>query len=336
MIIGPIDTDQKVMVIAEIGNNHEGSYPLAEEMIGLAAEAGADAVKFQTIIPEKLVSPQQTARIEQLRRYQFNENQFIALKKFADKSGICFLSTPFDIESVHFLNDLVPAYKIASSDNNFFPLLNAVASTGKPLIISSGLTNLKEIRKTRDHIYARWDENGTPRSNLAILHCNVSYPTPLHDANLLAINDLKRLKVTVGFSDHTLGIDAAVLSVACGARIVEKHFTISKSYSEFRDHQLSADPQEMKELVQRIRAAELMLGNGEKGLSNSEAGNLTAVRRSIVAARKLEPEAVLTSDDISWVRPGTGLAPGNESKILGKRLKRKIEAGDCILLEDVE
>ncbi|MBP9864903.1 MAG: N-acetylneuraminate synthase family protein [Candidatus Omnitrophica bacterium] len=335
MKIGTKDTTEEVFIIAEVGNNHEGSFSLAEELVGLAAGAGASAVKFQTIIPEKLVSASQKERIQQLKKYQFSYSQFESLAKTAEAEGILFLSTPFDLESAAFLNSLVPAFKIASGDNNFFPLIDRVAQTGKPMILSSGLLGTEEVIIVRDFILNVWKTLGF-RQDLAILHCVTSYPTPEAEANLLAIRILEKLGVVPGYSDHTLGIEAAVLSVACGARIIEKHFTISKTHSDFHDHRLSADPQDLAELVARVRTAEKLLGHEQKKLLSCEEAALPKVRRSITAARELAQGSVLGFEDLAWTRPFAGLAPGEESKILGKRLRRGLVLGEPIQLADVE
>ena len=335
MKIANYDTEKKVFIIAEIGNNHEGSYTLAEEMIGKAAEAGACAVKFQTIVPEKLVSISQKDRIEQLKRFQLTYDEFERLNKVAKHENILFLSTPFDIESVHFLNSIVPAFKIASGDNNFFPLIEVIAQTGKPIIMSAGLIDLLEVRKTIDFILNIWNENAIDQ-DIAILHCVTSYPTALEEANLSAIKELQSLNVTIGYSDHTIGTEAAVLSVALGARIVEKHFTIDKNYSDFRDHQLSADPNEFSQLVERVEIASKLLGQSRKTVQESEKLVMEKIRRSIVARKDLDENTVLTLDDISWVRPGGGLAPGNEEMVLGKRLKVKVAAGELIALDNLK
>ncbi len=335
MKIANYDTEKKVFIIAEIGNNHEGSYTLAEEMIGKAAEAGACAVKFQTIVPEKLVSISQKDRIEQLKRFQLTYDEFERLNKVAKHENILFLSTPFDIESVHFLNSIVPAFKIASGDNNFLPLIEVIAQTGKPIIMSAGLIDLLEVRKTIDFILNIWNENAIDQ-DIAILHCVTSYPTALEEANLSAIKELQSLNVTIGYSDHTIGTEAAVLSVALGARIVEKHFTIDKNYSDFRDHQLSADPNEFSQLVERVEIASKLLGQSRKTVQESEKLVMEKIRRSIVARKDLDENTVLTLDDISWVRPGGGLAPGNEKIILGKRLKEKVAVGELITLDNLK
>lgn len=334
MIIGNTDTASQVLIVAEIGNNHEGSYALAEELIGLAARAGAGAVKFQTIVPDRLVAAGQTDRIRQLERLCLRYEEFEKLSRVAAQEGILFLSTPFDLESARFLTPLVPAFKIASGDNNFFPLIEVVARTGKPLILSTGLLGLEELGQVKNFIEGVWRQEGIVQE-LALLHCVVSYPTAAAHANLLAISELQKLGVTVGYSDHTLGIEAAVLSVALGARLVEKHFTISKTHSQFRDHQLSADPQDLARLVQRVKEVVELLGRGDKRIQDSEKENNYKMRRSIAAGRDLEAGRVLTWEDLSWVRPADGLPPGREDEVVGKTLKRPLAQGAMIRLEDL-
>ena len=334
MKIGEYSTDESVLVIAEIGNNHEGCYSLAEEMIGLAAEAGAGAVKFQTIVPDKLVSVSQEDRIEQLKRFQLTYEEFEKLIKVAKSENIIFLSTPFDIESAWFLEPLVPAYKIGSGDNDFYPMIEVIARTGKPIIMSAGLMDLCGIRKTVDFITDIWNKSAIVQE-LAIMHCVTAYPTIPEEANLLAIRELHSLNVTVGYSDHTIGIEAAVLSVALGARIIGKHFTIDKNYSSFRDHQLSSDPKEFSQLVELVKNATKLLGQREKVVQKSEMLVVDKVRRSIVSRKNLDANTIITGDDISWVRPGSGLAPGNENMVLGKKLRKRVAAGELITLNNL-
>lgn len=335
MRIGDVDLDRRVLLVAEIGNNHEGSCALAAEMIGLAAEAGTDAVKFQTIVPERLVSPREEERLAQLRRFQLSHEAFEQLAEAARQAGVLFLSTPFDIESARFLTPLVPAFKIASGDNDFFPMIEMIARTAKPIILSAGLTDLEGITRTRTFIEGVWATHRI-EPQLAILHCVVSYPVAARDANLLAIRQLRDSGVTVGYSDHTMGVEAAVLSVGLGARIIEKHFTISKQHSEFRDHRLSADPAEFKELVERIRLAEALLGDGRKRVLDSERALNVGARRSIVAGRDLGKGTVLSWDDLDWLRPSGGLRPGQEDAVVGRRLTRALTRGEMILLENLE
>jgi N,N'-diacetyllegionaminate synthase len=334
MQIQKINTKKKVLIIAEIGNNHEGSYALAEEMIGLAVEAGADAVKFQTIIPEKLVSIQQNKRIKQLKKFQLSYDEFTKLSKVAKNEGVIFLSTPFDIDSALFLNELVPAYKIASGDNDFYPLIEVIAEIGKPIIMSTGLMNLDELEKSVLFIKNIWQKNHN-KEELALLHCVSSYPTPPENANLLAINELEQIADVVGYSDHTSGIEAAVLSIAFGARIIEKHFTIDNNYSDFHDHQLSSNPTEFKKMVAQIRIAEIMLGSDKKVPTDLELKSKQSFRRSIVANHNLSAGHKIILEDLDWVRPGGGVRPGNEEKLIGKILNRAMKGGEMIELKNL-
>lgn len=329
MQIGHVDTAEKVLVIAEIGNNHEGSQSRAEEMIRRAAYSGADAVKFQTIIPELLVEPGQTDRLVQLKRLCLPPEAFPRLKTVADSCGVVFLSTPFDLESVALLTPLVPAFKVASADNDFHPLLEAVAATQKPILLSTGLADLHQIASARDVIKQTWAARHFS-GKLALLHCVASYPTPPEQANLCAIRQLASLAETVGYSDHTPGIEAAVLSVALGARIIEKHFTLDKTCSDFRDHQLSADPRDMEVLVRQIRHTESLLGEGELQPMPCEASVAAQARRSAVATADLPQGAVLGREHVAWLRPGGGIPPSCANELLRKRLRQAVRLGQRI------
>lgn len=335
MKIGAINTDKQVLIIAEIGNNHEGNYALAEEMIVRTAEAGADAVKFQTFKSELYVSSKDEARFNRLKSFELAFDQFAKLKKVADDNGILFLSTPFDLESAHFLDNIVSGFKIASGDNTFYPLLEKVALTGKPIIMSGGLADIEQLDYSSCFIRHIWREHEIEQK-LAVLHCITSYPVEPQNANLAAIGTIAaKLGCVVGYSDHTMGIDAAVLAVAAGARIIEKHFTIDHNYSSFRDHQLSANPAELKELVSCIRKAEILMGTGVKTPSQSERDNELLVRRSIVAKHSLDAGVQISPEDITWVRPAGGLPPGQEAAILGRRLASSVKGGEWITREMV-
>ncbi len=337
MIVGDFDTDQRVLIVAEIGNNHEGSYALAEEMIGRAGEAGADAVKFQTFRTEHYISSRDDARFERLKSFELTHDEFSKLAGVARQEGVIFLSTPFDLESVRFLDALVPAFKIASGDNTFYPLLDTVARRGKPILLSTGLADTTRVQHAKAVIATAWAEIGV-EPDLALLHCVSSYPVPPAQANLAAIGQLREeFDCTIGYSDHTLGIEACRIAASLGARIIEKHFTIDKNHSDFRDHRLSADPGEMAEVVQAIRRTETLLGSGEKRLQECEQSAEPAMRRSITAARDLACGAIITWEDITWVRPGGGLPPGKEHVILGRKLAKPVRGGDRItpeLLQD--
>ncbi|MBF0186804.1 MAG: N-acetylneuraminate synthase family protein [Magnetococcales bacterium] len=331
MKIGSFDTAQRVLVIAEIGNNHEGDFTLAEELIGKAAESGADAVKFQTIQPDQLIHPDNEARLAQLQRYAFSFDQFQKLKETADRQGVMFLSTPFDLEAARFLDQIMPAFKIASGDNTFYPLLETTARCNKPIILSSGLMDLTQISYSASLIRKVWSDMDVTQ-DLAVLHCISSYPAPLDQVNLSAMALLKGcVSETVGYSDHTLGIDAAVTAVAMGAEIIEKHFTIDKNHSDFRDHQLSADPDDLRNMVERITETRRIMGSTTKQIQECEAAAEREMRRSIAVRRTKRAGESLFWDDLVWLRPQGGLPPGQEWQVLGRPLREDLKAGTVLM-----
>ncbi len=330
MKLGHVDLTREVLVVAEIGNNHEGSFALAEEMIGRAAAAGAQAVKFQTFVPEHYVSRQDAARLDRLRKFAFTSQQFESLANTSKRLGLLFFSTPFDLASADVLNRFCPIFKVASGDNDFLSLIERVASFRKPILLSTGLANITDLERAHSVILRSWEKAGHA-GELVLLHCVASYPAPVEEANLLAIRTLaQHFGGLVGYSDHTLGIDAAVLSVALGARVIEKHFTLDKNYSDFRDHQLSADPREMEELVHRVRMAAKLLGDGRKTAQPSEEGNRVGLRRSIAAGCDLSAGTTLRAEHLTWVRPGSGIPPGDEATVLGRTLQRPLRQGELL------
>ena len=336
MKIGNFDTKHKVLVIAEIGNNHEGDFELAKDMIDAAAEAGADAVKFQTFDTENYVSKIDTQRFVKLKSFELSLKQFEQLAIHAKELDLLFLSTPFDLASADDLSNFVDGIKIASGDNNFYPLIENISRYKLPTILSLGLLGIKGVKKAVNFITKEWSDDEINEC-LAVLHCVCSYPVPKDEANLLAIQHLQQeLNCTVGYSDHVIGNEAAVLSVALGARIVEKHFTLDHNFSDFRDHQLSADVAEMTELVQRIRVAEIMLGQNCKKTEKCEDALTSGVRRSIIVNKNIRKGDVIKLTDLSWVRPAGGIAPGDESLILGKFLKKDLTKGDVVKEKDLE
>lgn len=336
MIIGNIDTSARVLVVAEIGNNHEGSVDRARDLVKEAAACGVDAVKFQTFRTDHFVSASDAARYRRLKSFELSEAQFEELAGLARSLGLLFISTPLDLGSAAFLVRIVDAFKIASGDNNFYPLIARVAETGKPLIVSTGLADLEQVARTVAFVRSQWAARGV-RGEMAILHCISSYPVPPEQANVSAVKVLaERCGCCVGYSDHTIGIEAAMLSVALGARVIEKHFTLDKHYSDFRDHQLSADPPEMRRLVEKVRLASTLLGTGVKAVQPCEAAGLQATRRSIVAGRDLPVGHRIVPEDLTWIRPGGGLEPGREGELVGRRLKRPVPFGEQIHPADVE
>ena len=336
MKINNFDTNKKTLIIAEVGNNHEGSFSLAEELIGLASQAGVDAIKFQTFKTKFYVDKSDIKRYEMLKSFELTYNDFEKLKKVASNEDLLFISTPFDLISAQFLSNIVDAIKISSGDNTFYPLIEEVAKMGKPTILSTGLSDLNQIIKAKNLIDETWIKYKM-KSQLAILHCVSAYPVKSNQANLLAIKTfIDKFDCDIGYSDHTIGIHAATSAVSLGANIIEKHFTVDKQFSDFRDHQLSADPDEMKKLVNEIREIEEMLGSGIKKIQDSEKDALKLMRRSIVAKNRLSKGHIIQIGDISWTRPSGGINPGEESLVIGRKLKHGIDAGSKILSENLE
>lgn len=324
------------MVVAEIGNNHEGDFSIAAELIGRAAEAGADAVKFQSIVPERLVQSEDADRLERLRKFQLSPDEFNKLALLASEAGLIFFSTAFDIETANRLDQIQPVHKVSSGDNNFLALIDALAGFSKPLIVSTGLASFDLLQLVQTRIFSIWEGHGV-FPGLCLQHCVSSYPVPKGQENLKAITSLRDLfpNATVGYSDHTLGIQTPILAAAAGARVIEKHFTINKQHSDFRDHALSADPSDLARMVSGIREVEEALGDGRIAPRECEQPLLTGARRSIAAARDLPAGTILTAPDLTWLRPGTGLPPGKEEILLGKKTLRALSAGEIISPYDV-
>lgn len=273
MKIGHLDTSERVVIVAEIGLNHEGDIGVAHELVERAAAADADAVKFQIYRTEKYADPSDAERYSRLSRLELWTGWFDVLAHVAHDLDLAFIATPFDLESADLCVEICDAVKIASKDIDLWPLLERVADSSRPMIVSTGLCDMERVRRTVEWINARRDED----LGLAVLHCVSAYPTPGDQAELRAISLLACMACCeVGYSDHTIGIDAAPLAVALGARIIEKHFTLAHDYSDFRDHQLSATPDEMTELVRRIRQAESMLGEPVKRVQPCELDNMLA------------------------------------------------------------
>lgn len=338
MQIGKLNTQADIFIIAEIGNNHEGDFQVACDMLKAAAQTGVDAVKFQSIVPEKLVSSDQTDRIKQLKRFELSRSQYESLARLSQDEGIYFMSTPFDIDTIDFLDDLVPAFKIASGDNNFYPLLAKAASKAKPVIMSTGMANIEDTKRSIAAMTDVWHNAGLKEQDLlSILHCVSNYPTQPEDANIAAVKTLSdTFGLTTGYSDHTIGTEAAVLSVAYGARIIEKHFTLDNDFSDFRDHKISADPKAMKTLVDQVRNANKMLGSGQKQPGAGEQTMKGGARRSIAAGRDLRAGTVITLDDLTWLRPGTGIQLGDEDRVVGKKVTKEIKAGLLITTDSIQ
>jgi len=337
----------KTIIIAEAGVNHNGNLDNALKLIDVACEAGADYVKFQTFRASRLVTPDakkadyQTANMKDDKISQFKmlenlelgyDDHFI-LKNHANQQGIKFLSTGFDNESIDFLAELeIDYFKIPSGEITNYPYLKHVASKGKPVIISTGMTTLGEVERALNVFISA----GLTSENIFILHCNTEYPTPMTDVNLHAMATLKTaFNVGVGYSDHTLGIEVPIAAVSLGAVIIEKHFTLDKTMAG-PDHRASLEPDELKQMVTAIRNIEMALsGNGVKYPSLSEAKNIEIARRSIHTAVALKEGQVLIEADLIMLRPGDGITPFDLDKIIGRKVTSNIEALTKIQWSDI-
>lgn len=330
-----------VFVIAEAGVNHNGSLKRAKEMVIKAREAGADAIKFQTFKSEKLVSTfaekaayqientgsADESQLEMVKHLELSFDDFRELQAFSKEIGIQFLSTPFDLESIDFLNQLeMPFWKLPSGEVTNYPYLVKIAQTHKEIVMSTGMCTLDEIGEALDVLRA----NGAGK--IALLHCNTEYPTPMEDVNLKAMETLKKTFDTpVGYSDHTKGIEVPIAAVAMGAVMIEKHFTLDRNM-EGPDHKASLDPYELKAMVKAIRNIEKAIGTGDKKPTPSEIKNIEIVRKSIVANCEIHKGEIFSIENITTKRPGTGISPMKWSKVIGKKAVRNFHKDELIEL----
>lgn len=319
--------NKKVIIIAEAGVNHNGSYELAIKMVDEAKRAGADYVKFQTAKPELVISTfapkaeyqKETtgaaeSQLEMCKAIHLPLTDYKPLKEYCDKVGIGFMSTPFDLVSIDVLEPLdMDYYKIPSGEITNLPYLRKIASKHRPVILSTGMCEVEEVEAALQVL----EQGGVKRSDIIVLHCNTEYPTPMADVNLHAMDDLRRsLGVEVGYSDHTKGIEVPIAAVALGATVIEKHFTLDKTM-EGPDHKASLEPDELKAMVDAIRNIEQALGDGHKHVSPSERKNMDIARKSIVAARDIRKGEVLTEENITTKRPGNGISPMRWDSVIG-------------------
>jgi N,N'-diacetyllegionaminate synthase len=338
--------NKKVIIIAEAGVNHNGVYENAKKLIFEAAKAGADYVKFQTFKVEKLVSKEaQKAKYqktnlseggdtqyEMLKKLEMPEDWHFELIKYANKCGIKFLSTGFDEDSIDFLDSLkIDFFKIPSGEITNIPYLEHIAKKGKPVVISTGMSNLQEIK---DAIQV-FQKHGIAKREITILHCNTEYPTPMQDVNLLAMNAIqKELEVNVGYSDHTLGVEVPIAAVALGARIIEKHFTLDKNMIG-PDHLASLIPEELRLMVTSIRNIEKAIsGDGVKQPSDSEKENLHIIRKSLHYKEDINKGVILEKQNLITLRPGNGISPMDYEKIIGKKLIRNVCKNELVKTTD--
>lgn len=328
------------IIIAEAGVNHNGSLELAKKLVLAAKEAGADYVKFQTSVPEKLISKvakmaeyqktnigKEESQLDMLRKLVLKLEDFSYLKDYCDDQGLKFLSTPFDLTSIDALAPLGMDYwKIPSGEITNLPYLRKIASFNQPVIMSTGMSCIGEIEDALRVLI----ESGLPKEKISLLHCNTEYPTPFEDVNLKAMITLGQcFGVRVGYSDHTRGIEVPIAAVAMGAEIIEKHFTLDKTLPG-PDHVASLEPHELKAMVDAIRNIEMAIGTGIKQVSLSERKNIAIARKSIIAARDIRKGEVFSEDNLTVKRPGNGINPMKWDDVIGKVAKRDFVEDELI------
>jgi N,N'-diacetyllegionaminate synthase len=332
----------KILIIAEAGVNHNGDINLAKQLIDVAAAAGADFVKFQSFSADRQVT--QTAKKadyqiqttgssesqhEMLGRLELTAAMHHELIEHCKKRNIAFLSTAFDIESVDLLLNLgQELFKIPSGEITNLPYLRHIGRLGKKVILSTGMSTLGDIESAIDVL----EHAGTPRSNLTVLHCTTEYPTPMKEVNLRAMQSIHNaFEVSVGYSDHTQGIEVAIAAVAMGASVIEKHFTLDCSLPG-PDHSASLEPIQLRVMINAIRNIEIALGDGIKKLTPSEIKNKPIVRKSLVASRVIKSGEVFTSENLATKRPGVGISPMYWDEVLGKKASRDFFLDELIEL----
>jgi len=329
-----------VFIIAEAGVNHNGSVDLAKKLINVASISGADAVKFQTFKAENLVSKDAQKADYQKQTTDATESQFDMIKKLeldvdthkeliahCQKKDIMFLSTPFDHESINLLSDLgLQIFKIPSGEITNLPYLRHIGSLGKKVVLSTGMSNLKEVGDALNILI----NAGTSKDNITVLHANTMYPTPMEDVNLNAMLTIqKEFDVDIGYSDHTLGIEVDIAAVAMGASCIEKHFTLDKAM-DGPDHKASLEPEELKAMVDAIRNIEKALGSSEKRSSPSESVNIDVVRKSIFAKIAIKKGEVLSENNLSIKRPGNGISPMKWDEVAGTIATKEYQEDELI------
>ena len=328
---------QRTLIIAEAGVNHNGSLAMAKELVDTAKECGADIVKFQTAKLDSLVSKfakmadyqkknmgEEKSQKDMLSKLLLSFEDFTELAHYCRQVGIMFLSTPFDIESIRFLNDMQDIWKIPSGEITNYPYLVEIAKTGKKVIFSTGMAEMGEIEDALSVL----NRNGT--TDITVLHCTTEYPAPINDVNLRVMETLREaFGYPVGYSDHTQGIEVSLAAAALGAAVIEKHFTLDRNLSG-PDHKASLEPAELRSMVDGIRKVESALGSTKKKLSDAEIRNRDVARKSIVAKRIIHAGEVLTEDNITTKRPGTGISPMRWNEVLGTKAIRDFREDELI------
>ncbi len=337
-----MDNSHKIIIIAEAGVNHNGDIAIARRMVKAAKNAGADYVKFQTAVPELLISSiapkakyqkettdANQSQLDMVRGLMLPLDEYAALAQICREMEIGFMSTPFDLVSIDALAPLEMDYwKIPSGEITNLPYLRKIAKQGGKVIMSTGMSELHEVEEAVEILLA----GGIKREDIILLHCNTQYPTPMVDVNLKAMDELRRLDVGgVGYSDHTVGITVPIAAAAMGATVIEKHFTLDKTMAG-PDHRASLDPEELRLMVSAIRDVEAAIGDGRKRVSESEKANIEVARKSIVAARDIKKGEVFSEENITVKRPGNGVSPILWDSVIGVKASRDFPYDSLIQL----
>lgn len=333
----------KTIIIAEAGVNHNGNLELAKRMVLAAKEAGADYVKFQTAVPELVISSvapkaeyqkettgADESQLEMCRKLHLPLSDYAGLKKYCDEVGIGFMSTPFDLVSIDCLAELDMYYwKIPSGEITNLPYLRKIASKGGKVILSTGMSTIPEVEAAVRIL----EEGGIERDAIILLHCTTQYPTPFDAVNLHAMESLAKIGCrSVGYSDHTSGIAVPIAAVALGASVIEKHFTLDRNLPG-PDQNASLEPDELKQMVDSIRQVEVALGSSEKIVTEAERPNIEVARKSIVAARHILKGEIFTEENITVKRPGSGISPMMWDSVIGLQAQDDFEADSLISLD---
>lgn len=330
-------------IIAEAGVNHNGQLKLAKKLIDAAILAGADAVKFQTYKAEEVVtkkaelaeyaktnSGKNITQLQMIKKMELTYKDFQILKKYCDKKGIIFLSTPHSFDAIDFLEKIVPAYKFGSGDLTNTPALRHAAKKGKPMILGTGMATLQEVKHAVNVIKSQ------KNTQIILLHCTTSYPCPLEEVNLRSMLTMKKeLKCLIGYSDHTVGILVPALAVTLGATVIEKHFTLDRKLPG-PDHKASLEPDELKQMIVEIRNTEKILGNHIKKPTASEKKLMKQVRKSIVSNQDIQKGTIIKKHMLTIKRPGTGLPPEKLPTFIGKKAKQTIKKDEILKKHMVE
>lgn len=333
-----------ILIIAEAGVNHNGDIAMAKRLVDVAADAGADIVKFQTFSADRLATHQTKkadyqrlnsdaaeTQYQMLRRLELSKSMHHEIIEHCTKRNIEFLSTGFDIESINFLMNLgIKLFKIPSGEITNLPYLQHIGQFKLPIIMSTGMATMIEIEEAINVL----EKAGTPKSKITVLHCTTEYPASINEVNLRAMQSIKKaFDIEIGYSDHTLGIEISIAAAAMGATVIEKHFTLDKN-SQGPDHLASLEPHELKSMIDSVRNIEDAMGNGIKSPSDKEKKNMLVARKSIVASKDIMKNEIFTTENLTTKRPGTGISPMKLEKVIGKTAIKNFSKDEIITIDN--